>query len=469
MKIKNILLLSLILLGANACSDWFDVLPKTSIKSENFFEDEDGFKSALTGCYVRMTNDETYGKQLTWNFMEKLVQRYDDNVGRTDNVYKYKDGAHTKGTVADIWLNMYRTIANINNLITQLDDHGQDAVKTEGYWELMKGEALALRAYHHFDLLRLYGPIYMDDPKALSIPYRKTLSPEKAPLLPADSVLAYVIDDLLAAEKLLENDALNWDISAAKPFVGYRGHRMNKYATKGLLARVYLYRGEPADLAAAGRLAKEVIDNSGLTLVSDNTADHAMFNETLFGLHMHEMDKRVRNYFTTSDGRAGPELWVTEANARTLFEGDQVGINDIRFRTNYGFYYGGKDGLMTRKFLTGSNTIYNEKIPLIRLSEMYLIVAEAEKDASYLNKLRNVRGISRLNNVTFGADEEAITMALKSEYNKEYFAEGQFFYFLKRNAEETFYRSVVKMSDKQYVFPLPDNEREYGWTSEEDE
>ena len=154
MKFKKILLLSLILLVANACSDWFDVLPKTSIKSEKFFEDESGFQSALTGCYVRMTNDETYGKELTWNFMEKLVQRYDDNVGQTADIYKYNDGAHSKNRLSSIWINMYLTIANINNLIAQLDENGKDVIVTEGYWNLMKGEALALRAYHHFDLLK---------------------------------------------------------------------------------------------------------------------------------------------------------------------------------------------------------------------------------------------------------------------------------------------------------------------------
>ena len=464
MKIKNILLLSLILLGGNSCADWFDVLPKTSIKSEKFFQDESGYQSALTGCYVRMTNDETYGKALTWNFMEKLVQRYDDNVGRTANVYNYKDAAHSKNRVADIWLHMYRTIGNINNLITQLDDHGHDVIKTEGYWELMKGEALALRAYHHFDLLRMYGPIYKNDPKALSIPYRKTLSADKAPLLPADSVLIYIIEDLLEAEKQLENDALNWDISSVEPFVGYRGHRMNKYATKALLARVYLYRGGTADLAEAGRLAKEVIDDSGLNLVGDNSKDITMFDESLFTLHMYNMDERVRSYFTKAGGRNGPELWITEANARQLFEGDQVGVNDIRFRTNFGFHFGGENGLMTRKYLQGPSSNYNEKVPMIRLSEMYLIVAEAEKDDSFLNKLRNVRGISRINDVKFSGNDEDMILALKSEYRKEYFAEGQFFYFLKRHNQETFYRSVVKMSEKQYIFPLPDNEREYGWT-----
>ena len=59
MKIKNIILALAVAILGSACSDWFDVSPKTDIKSDDFFSDENGFQSALTGCYVRMTNDET--------------------------------------------------------------------------------------------------------------------------------------------------------------------------------------------------------------------------------------------------------------------------------------------------------------------------------------------------------------------------------------------------------------------------
>nr|MDE7074992.1 hypothetical protein [Odoribacter sp.] len=83
---------------------------------------------------------------------------------------------------------------------------------------------------------------------------------------------------------------------------------------------------------------------------------------------------------------------------------------------------------------------------------------------SYLNRLRNARGISRTNDV--GALD---VKALQSEYSKEFFAEGQFFYFLKRNACETFDRcpAGLTMSAAQYVLPLPDDEKEYGWIEDE--
>ena len=464
MKIKNIFLTLAVAVAGSACSDWFDVSPKTDIKTEDLFKDETGFQSALTGCYGRMTKDELYGKDLTWYFIEKLVQRYDDTdgdfAGRNTNIYDYAD--KTKGAITSIWNNMYQTIGNVNNLIAYLDKNGQEVINTPGAWELMKGEALALRAFLHFDLLRMYGPIYKEDSEKACIPYRKEFKPEKSPLLSASKVIELVLADLEEADKYLAQDSVNWGNNSEYPFGSFRGHRMNKYASKALQARVHLYRGSSEDLVEATRLAQEVIDSCGLKLVRDNQEDHAMFDETLFALHMDDMEDRLETYFNSeSDADEGQALWINKDNAEATFEANRsVGINDIRYKGNFGFYIGGTKGRMCRKYLTGNTNAYNEKIPLIRLGEMYLIAAEASGDVSYLNTLRNARGISSRYDVA-GVTEET----LNAEYRKEFFAEGQYFYFLKRHAMKDFERCPDKLkgqlSSVQYVFPLPDDEKTY--------
>ena len=290
MKIKNIFLTLAVAVASSACSDWFDVSPKTDIKTDDLFKDETGFQSALTGCYGNMTKDKTYGKNLTWYFLEKLVQRYDDGsapfAGQSEHVYDYTNANYSKGIITDIWNSMYETIANVNNLIARLDKNGQEVITTPGSWELMKGEALALRAFLHFDLLRMYGPVYKEEPEKECIPYRKEFKPETSPLLSASKVLELVLADLKEADTYLAQDSVNWGNDAENPFKAYRGHRMNKYAAKALQARVLLYRGGSEDLAEAGRIAKEVIGQCGLKLVRDNFQDIAMFDETLFALHM---------------------------------------------------------------------------------------------------------------------------------------------------------------------------------------
>ena len=50
-----------------------------------------------------------------------------------------------------------------------------------------------------------------------------------------------------------------------------------------------------------------------------------MFDETLFGLNMHNMEERINSYFTNSDASNGTELWITRDNGTQLFEGNTVG------------------------------------------------------------------------------------------------------------------------------------------------
>ena len=97
---------------------------------------------------------------------------------------------------------------------------------------------------------------------------------------------------------------------------------------------------------------------------------------------------------------------------------------------------------------------------------MYYILAESvslEESVEYINKVRNTRGISRTYDIIYSSSYTDVERreALLKEYQKEFFAEGQFFYFLKRHNYETFYRCpVAKMV--YYVFPIPDDEVEFG-------
>lgn len=464
---KKIIVLSLILwtIMATACSDWLDVSPQTEVKTEIFFDTEDGFKSALTGIYGRMTLDELYGQKLSFLFLEQLAQRYDNNQNITQDqrkeYYYYATSKASKNTLASIWNNMYRNIANINNLLQNIEKKGTN-ILTPGYRELIEGEALGLRAFHYFDLLRMWGPIYATDSLQNAIPWRDEFSPNRAPMMKANEMMNQIITDLIQAEKLLEEDAMEYNHYPSEPFIGYRQHRMNKYAVKALLARVYLWRGDHTN---AAKKALEVINNANRKLQNNNQVDGSLFNETLFALDMYDMEKRVSSYWTTGSAQQGDELWITAANAMEVFDPMGVGINDIRYKNGFGFTHV-NNRLMCRKFLPSSNVLFSEKIPLIRLSEMYLILAETEnKDggAEYLNELRNVRGISRRDNVKY-TDDAQWNELLQKEYSKEFFAEGQYFYFLKRHQLKTFWRCPFDtgMVPAYYVFRIPDDEIEFG-------
>ena len=224
----------------------------------------------------------------------------------------------------------------------------------------------------------------------------------------------------------------------------------------------------------AARYAREVIEGCGLELVSDNSQDVSMKGETLFGLLMDDMETKLSEYWSTDllNGRqfAGSSLCVILEDTRNVvFEAQTVGINDIRAN---GFLSDRSNPVryMCQKYLGDEEYDvegYYENIPLIRLSEMYYILSECvslSESVEYINEVRTRRGVSRA--YAYQADdfrtEEDRREALRNEYSKDFFAEGQYFYFLKRNNYETFYRCPVTNMRNYYVFPLPDDEIEFG-------
>ena len=147
-----------------SCSEWVNVSSKQEIEADEMFNNEIGFQQAQIGLYTRMTIEKTYGKDMTFGKIEELVQRY-DNYGSnvpTDRErakrYDYKNNDDAKDMVNSLWTELFRTIANANELLERLEGKGKEIVNAE-LWKTLKGEALGLRAYHYFDLLRLYGPI----------------------------------------------------------------------------------------------------------------------------------------------------------------------------------------------------------------------------------------------------------------------------------------------------------------------
>lgn len=455
----------------SACSDWLDVQPKTEMKSGKLFATEEGFISALTGIYSLMEASELYGEELTFNFMEKLVMRYDNyenNPSKKElaKIYDYKNQASSIAMLEAIWSNMYNVIANVNNLLYNVEVNGEN-LKTPGYYEIVKGEALGLRAFLYFDLLRMWGPVYQKDSTALALPYRTLFTSEKVPLSPANEVMRHIVDDLLAAEVLLKDDPLAFGMNAKDGFLGYRKNRMNLLAVQALLARVYLWRGDKEN---AAKYAGQLINNPSWSLNIENIKDVSMYNETLFALDIYNMGEKMQTYFpSASHSWTTSQLWVTTTTLDEVFETSTVGINDIRGKQDNGFVFG-DDKRLSRKYMPSADHSYSNHMPLIRLSEMYYIMAEAaepEKSAGYINAVRNSRGIGMAYDLDAGSMAGTRRVQeLRKEVEKEFWGEGQYFYFLKRHNLATFPRSVVAEMYNYYVFPVPDTEVEHGLTTE---
>lgn len=456
-----ILLLTVSAACLSACSDWFDIRPKTNVKAEDLFTTETGFNSALAGIYVSMTDQSAYGKNFTFGILDQMVQYYDyvpSNINDRSTIFNYdtNDNAYnTKSKIAEMWAKSYNLIANTNNLLSWLDKNGAQVIRNKNDLNMLRGEALALRAFFHFDLLRLWGPMYRTDSTKVAIPYRLVTDGRRLPLLPANKVVEHIMSDLSQARTLLAFEK-ETPLNNSK-----RQYRMNYFAVTALMARVANYRG---DSESAFNYAQEVVEKSNLSLLDNVSDGPALFGETLFAINMYKMSDNLSDSWS-----AGPsfntQLVVSLTNLANIFETTGVGANDMRAKRGSAFLaFDNTNEAISRKYLQNERN----EIPIIRLPEMYYILCEnapIEQSARYLNTVRQKRGISSSNNYIF-SDSEARINALDLEYRKEFYAEGQYFHFLKLHARTTYLNCPVAdgMTKKQYIFPLPDREKEYGWT-----
>lgn len=472
-KILSILVATTVgLFAFSSCTDWLDVAPKTDVPADELFETENGYLSALAGLYIAMTEEDVYGKNLSFGVVEQLAQFYDllpDGTTDRSAVYLYTQttsGAYnTKSTLENIWLAQYNVIANTNNLLKWLDTNGDIVITTENMYDMLRGEALALRAFLHFDILRGWGPVnYAGNPAVRDMkcmPYRLVADASKQPLLEARVVVEKIINDLLEARECLsyERDLDLLDYNGVQ-----RRFRLNYHAVNAMLARVYSYAGEKEK---AKECALEVIDACGLALESGNDDDPVLSREVIFGINIYEMEDRMEDYFAGGD-KINTKNYITYATLEAIFETPAAEAGDMRAKSTAFLRNNDLRMAITRKYIDNDNEI----LPLIRLPEMYYIACDASEGADaadYVNRVRNKRGLSSAENVSCNSDAERVA-ALDSEYRKEFYAEGQYFWFLKSHGVTgaLMHCPEVVLVEENFIFPLPDREKEYGWTEEND-
>ncbi len=454
-----------------SCSDWFDISPKTDVKAQDLYETENGFMSSLAGIYILMTTENSYGTNMTFGLLDQLAQMY-DNIpeGAVDKISLYNytqnsSGYNTKGRMEDSWLASYNIIANANNLLKWLDQKGETVISNENKRNMLRGEALAIRAYLHFDLLRCWGPMnYAENTEARStkcIPYRTATDKSKQPLLPAEEIVNRVIADLDSARNCLsyekDQELGNYNIN------GDRRFRFNYHAINAVLARVHNYAGNKEK---AKTFANEVINTCGLSLQNSNDGDPILSKEILCGIHLYQMSNYMSNYFENDD-KIQTKYHITFTTMNNIFEITGTESEDMRAKSTAILRNNDLQRAVSNKYIRNDNEI----IPLIRLPEMYYILcenSEGEEAAYYINTVRNKRGISSSNNVVCNTEQERIN-ALNREYRKEFYAEGQYFLFLKSHGMTGTidHMQEISLSEEHFIFPLPDREKEYGWTEEE--
>lgn len=486
---KKYLILVIIITSFSSCKKWLDVKPLTEVEQDVLFSTEAGFMEAVNGLYTRCAQQDLYGRELTAGFPDVLAQNYtvspEDNMKyRQTLLYNYKDQDFITRK-DNAWKGLYNVIANSNLILEHVDE--QNGVLSPSVYALVKGEALAMRAYCHFDVLRLFAPSYKVEPNGKGIPYVTSFSKNVPQMYKTGEAIELMLKDLNAAKELLATaDPIrspgykvgydpSIDTSTEKTgplFTQERRHRLNYYAVCGELARIYLYKGDQANALLN---AMEVINahkfpwtkQSDFLNPDEEKKDRMLYKELLFAVY-------ISNAKTTDDLRAllrngVASLYVSLQEGRNIYETGGVGGEDFRYKQWFSEQsVSGGNYLRLEKYTRDPDrNIHPQLGPAIRLSEMYYIAAECSFDTDpakaweYFNIVRLNRGIGTPLN---DPSRTTFMHELVKEARKEFFGEGQIFYMYKR-LNMSFpgaFGSTVPASGAIFVLPFPDDEIAYG-------
>ena len=281
-------------LAAASCNDFLDLTPQGSENSGNYFSESDNAIYAVNGIYDILQYDEGAGPDgqwLTGHFDFFLGDMTSDDAEKgsteTDNtpIARIVGGTSTSSLeqAEAFWVHGFWGVSRANYVIEGLQDVTWDAALRDR----LLGEALFLRAYHYWYLVRTFGPVPL---------FTASVQPSdfgQVQRASVNEVYAQIAEDLKEAARLLPERS------------GYSANELGR-ATKGaanaLLARVYMYQiGTDPDNTTVGW--QEVYDATQAVIHSGEyklLANYAMVWET-------ENDNSQESVFEIQFGKGSEE------------------------------------------------------------------------------------------------------------------------------------------------------------------
>ena len=484
---KLLILLTSTALLLSSCNKWLDVQPQGQSTEEKLFNSQKGFKDALIGSYIRLKSNNLYGGNLTWGVVEHMALNWDLPSTATNNaINALRNGNYNDATVRvwldDIFQDQYKLVSDANGILKNID--GKKNIFEPHYYEIIKGEALGLRALGHFEAIRLFGPVPSNPTAQKWLPYVTTVSKEIPDGLSFTDFMQAILDDLNQAEQLLEahDPVLSYTFDELKTadnpifvkdnFLSFRETRINYFAILGMKARVYqwLAATDVSYAVQAFNYAKKVIDFRvhGVqpfrlgTEADRNLGDYTMSPEYLLAIDKYDLNTIADGIFGENGSLmrydfGSPSSYFYLSNLFPLNER----TTDIRFKNMWTYKSQQTDYIRYQKYIQRPYEPIN-KIPLIRLSEMYLIATEYAGDKEiaeqYYKSYATAKGFpfSTFNSEDWQSDRRN---RLLREYVREFYAEGKSFFNYKRlnviNLPASWTATFYVGSTSKYVVPKP--------------
>ena len=462
MKYNNkFLLFSLFLLTFSACKKVINIPESDLIGGETALKTVGYNEQAILGAYAATGIEMAILLNATFADEVKVAEFY--NAGTTHEWQYASTDVGLRDNFTATTPN-YRVIDRVNRVLEALPAADSTKVGDNTLRMRLRGEALFLRAFSHFELYRFYCANY--DPAGLAMPYMETSSIDPQARIKMDVYFGKMSADVAEAKTLLPNNLT--DVN-----------RATRLAATALQARIALYK---KDWAAAETFASEFI--TGLPLAS-------MANFPGIWTDANTSEVAFRLVRTSSFGGRIGSLWRgTSASASNIgtvtwrpsdkIWGAYDQVNDVRFAS----YFKDEPLLAARgsrliykyagtTYATPNENVANAKV--YRTGEMYLIRAEARAEQnkitgansaeSDINALRTAR-ITGYVNVVFATKAEAIDAIMLERY-KELAYEGHRFWDLKRRGlpverlasdAPTTNAAVLPAGNFRFLLPIPDPE-----------
>lgn len=458
-KLTILSLMAAALIGTG-CNDFLTKEPVLTQSTELTLATFDGLDNAIAGAYAPLASYAWYGPAFVFDAElrsgngKKPIEG-DYNSGRFDVPYNLN---YNESSTSGLWSYGYFVISAANNVLDAIETVDLTGIEQKDV-DNLKAEALFLRAFSHFDLVRLYAQPYGYQPQGPGVPVVLKTDPAGKPARnTVAEVYAQIEADLLEAENLISDDYTRAGVTDPKAAV-------TKPAIQALLSRAYLYMEQ---WQKAADYATKVINNSKFRMWTADEyptvwgMDAAGEGEVIFEVYgdinnaydaYWEGPAWMTNPLGYADCAASNDLveLYADDDVRNMWQQDPDGPDYLYWTAKYP----GKGAADP----DANNTI------VLRLSEMYLNRAEAVANgATGYNHVEDLNVITSARNAApyLGATKDDIF----NERRKELAWEGHFWFDLSRCGKGVTRIDYVGDVNKQnipahsYMFALPISKRE---------
>jgi hypothetical protein len=362
----------LCLLVFGSCKkEYLDTNPSADVTGEVVFATTQGAQVALDGTYRDMysslTNHGNFGQksyEIVSDLMGEDIVIHAQGYGWFNTDYQYTsietstDDSRSERT----WYYYYRTINNVNRILANIDA----ATGTQDEKDVIKGQALALRAYSYFYLINFFQQTYKGNETKPGVPLYTEPTTEGKPRGTVQEVYTQIVQDLKDAETLLTGKA-----------TGHKSH-ISAATAQGIMARVALQMEDYATAAEYAKKARGTV--APMSAAAYNQGFNSIANpEWLWGMEVNvEQATIYASYFSHMDNTANGYAGLGSYKKITKELYDQIPTTDARkaaFKAPGAA--GAQPDLTILKFRKPNASSWNGDYLFLRAGEMYLIEAEA--------------------------------------------------------------------------------------------